>query len=344
MRPDFLRFLAPLFVAFGPACAQELKPGAPAPALPITKWLRGKPVSRFEAGQVYVVEFWDTAADLAITRNQDFVALEKKFAGKVSAIGVARDSEGIDLPAIEHFYEQHGGSLDYRIGWDEGGKAHAAWLAASGHEAPAVFVVDAKGMFVWAGGLAWLDLVLPPTVAGKADPKALAEQVEKLEKRFQRVFVAAAFKPQVAIQEAEALLAEHAFLAEFLLPGVYSTMMEEKHFEFAARLAPRVADLGIAKGNGDLLNSLAWTIVDPESPQEKRDLVTAERAGKKAVELSKEEEPNVIDTYARVWFWKQDYAQAVAWQQKAVNLCEEGDLRDGLVAVLKEYQELAAKK
>jgi hypothetical protein len=344
MRPDFLRFLAPLFVAFGPACAQELKPGAPAPALPITKWLRGKPVSRFEAGQVYVVEFWDTAADLAITRNQDFVALEKKFAGKVSAIGVARDSEGIDLPAIEHFYEQHGGSLDYRIGWDEGGKAHAAWLAASGHEAPAVFVVDAKGTFVWAGALAWLELVLPPTVAGKADPVALTEQVDKLDKRFQRVFVAAALKPQVAVQEMDALLAEHAFLAGYLLPGVFSTMMEEKHFEFAARLGPRVADLGIAKGDGDLLNSLAWAIVDPESPQEKRDLVTAERAAKKAVELSEEGEPSLLDTYARVWFWKQDYAQAVVWQQKAVDLCAEGDLHEELAAVLKEYQALAAKK
>jgi hypothetical protein len=120
--------------------------------------------------------------------------------------------------------------------------------------------------------------------------------------------------------------------------------MEEKHFEFAARLGPRVADLGIAKGDGDLLNSLAWAIVDPESPQEKRDLVTAERAAKKAVELSEEGEPSLLDTYARVWFWKQDYAQAVVWQQKAVDLCAEGDLHEELAAVLKEYQALAAKK
>lgn len=51
----------------GPAWAQndqppstDLKPGDPAPALKIDKWVKGQPVEAFEKGKVYVVEFWAT--------------------------------------------------------------------------------------------------------------------------------------------------------------------------------------------------------------------------------------------------------------------------------------------
>jgi hypothetical protein len=345
MRPGLLRhLLAPLCLGFLPLAAQELKPGAPAPALPIDKWLAGKPLAAFAPGQVYIVEFWESALELGVQRAKDYAALQQKHGGKLAIVGVARDGEDIDLHVAEAFYAQHGGGIDYRIGWDEGGKAHAAWLGGAGREAPAVFVVDGKGALVWSGAFAWLELVLPPTLAGKADPVALAEQVDKLDKRFTRIFVAAALKPQVAIEEMDKLLAEQAFLAPYLLPGVYSTMVGEKHAEFAARLAPRVADLGIRLGDVQMLNSLAWSIVDPEVESEKRDLATAERAAAKAVELTKEADPNVLDTLARVWFWKKDYAQAVAWQQKAVDKCEPGEDHDLLVGTLKTYQELAAKK
>jgi len=343
MRPIVLAQLVVLCVAAA-LPAQDLQAGAKAPALPIGKWLAGKPVETFLPGQVYVVEFWDVAADLGVARAKDFAALQKKHAGKLTAIGVARDGGEVGLAAVEALYAQHAADLDYRIGWDVGGKAHAAWLTASGGEAPTVFVVDGKGTLVWFGSFAWLELVLPPTLAGTADVAALAEQTDKLQKRFTRVFVAAMLKPQVAIAEMDALLTEHPFLAGFLLPGVFDTLMQEKHFEFAQRLGKRVVDLAIQNGDAEQLNGIAWSIVDPESPQQKRDLVSAERAAKRAVELTKEKDASLLDTLARVWFWKQDYAQAVVCQQKAVDLLEAGEERDQCAATLKSYQELAAKK
>src|SRR4051812_10960880 len=32
--------------------------GDPAPALQVEKWIQGEPVSKFETGKVYLVEFW----------------------------------------------------------------------------------------------------------------------------------------------------------------------------------------------------------------------------------------------------------------------------------------------
>src|SRR4051812_41943089 len=40
--------------------AVTLKAGDPAPAFRPDKWLQGGPVAGFEAGKVYVVEFWAT--------------------------------------------------------------------------------------------------------------------------------------------------------------------------------------------------------------------------------------------------------------------------------------------
>jgi thiol-disulfide isomerase/thioredoxin len=42
------------------AAAPTLKVGDKAPALVVEKWLKGRPVPRFERGRLYVVEFWAT--------------------------------------------------------------------------------------------------------------------------------------------------------------------------------------------------------------------------------------------------------------------------------------------
>ena len=40
------------------ALAQELKIGSPAPPLKIAKWIKGTPITGFQKGKVYVLEFW----------------------------------------------------------------------------------------------------------------------------------------------------------------------------------------------------------------------------------------------------------------------------------------------
>ena len=47
----------------GPARAADepaLRVGDPAPSLQVAEWIKGQPVSAFEAGKVYLVEFWAT--------------------------------------------------------------------------------------------------------------------------------------------------------------------------------------------------------------------------------------------------------------------------------------------
>ncbi|MDR2697542.1 MAG: hypothetical protein LBB40_03590, partial [Holophagales bacterium] len=46
----------------GAACQSEtlLKVGSAAPALQVSRWVKGDGPSKFESGKVYVVEFWAT--------------------------------------------------------------------------------------------------------------------------------------------------------------------------------------------------------------------------------------------------------------------------------------------
>ena len=57
--PVFFTTVRLPFLMF-PNSQSTLKPGDPAPALKVGKWIKGGPVEKLESGQVYVVEFWAT--------------------------------------------------------------------------------------------------------------------------------------------------------------------------------------------------------------------------------------------------------------------------------------------
>ena len=45
---------------FGQASEALLNVGSPAPAIQVAKWVKGTPVTGFEIGKLYVIEFWAT--------------------------------------------------------------------------------------------------------------------------------------------------------------------------------------------------------------------------------------------------------------------------------------------
>jgi thiol-disulfide isomerase/thioredoxin len=59
------------------------------PPLKVAKWIKGKPVQRFEPGKVYVVEFWATWCGPCRRSIPHLTELAKKFKGKVTFIGVS---------------------------------------------------------------------------------------------------------------------------------------------------------------------------------------------------------------------------------------------------------------
>ncbi|MCB9878346.1 MAG: hypothetical protein H6835_12175 [Planctomycetes bacterium] len=325
--------------------AQELQPGAEAPAFSLSQMVRGEPLKELPKGAVTLVEFWGDQPGMGFDRAREFGRLKKAHGDKLHLVGVVGPSDDeYDFEAVADYYAEHGEHLRFTIGFDADGKLHEAWAKAAGNEPPALFLVDEKGRVAWIGGLGFLPLVLPKVMAGDCDPAALAEDTGAAQKQMVRLVMTASLKPSGAMAEMDKMIKQWPLLETMAVTTAWSSLLDSDEPKLAIPLEKRVCDVATKDEDANTLNWLAWQIVDPDIERAERDLVTAERAAKQAVALTEEKDPSLLDTLARVYFWTKDYKQAVAWQKKAIAaLGDEDEGRDGLEATLAEYERLVGE-
>ena len=155
-----------------PARAQSLKPGRPAPALQVAEWLKGKPVTRFEKGRVYVVEFWATWCVPCRENMPHLTELQKKYpAATVLSISVLES----DTSLIKPFVTKMGSKMGYAVGREkassspngESGSMVKTWMKPAGQAAiPVAFVVDRQSKIAWIGHPMYLERPLKAVLDG----------------------------------------------------------------------------------------------------------------------------------------------------------------------------------
>ncbi|MFT7579645.1 MAG: thiol-disulfide isomerase/thioredoxin [Myxococcota bacterium] len=148
--------------------------GALAPPLYVAGWLRGEGVSRFEPGQVYVVEHWASWCKVCIEEIPHLTKLADihRAAGLVVlGINVMEDGTALERVAeARAVVDNHAEAIGYDIGFDEGGLQEARWLSAAGLEAlPACFVVDRDSRIAWIGHPKDVEPVAAAVLAGTWD-------------------------------------------------------------------------------------------------------------------------------------------------------------------------------
>jgi hypothetical protein len=84
-------------------------------------------------------------------------------------------------------------------------------------------------------------------------------------------------------------------------------------------------------------NEIAWAIVS-QTDLAKRDLNLAAKAAERANKAAKGNDPNILDTLARVQFMSGKEKEAVATQQRAVEIAE-GRMKANLEKTLASYKE-----
>src|SRR5262249_8725768 len=73
--------------------------GDPAPRLAVDRWMQGAPITHFEPGTVYVLEFWATWCQPCRKSLPQMDALAKRYAARgVQVIGVAAAEGGGPAP------------------------------------------------------------------------------------------------------------------------------------------------------------------------------------------------------------------------------------------------------
>ena len=146
-------------LSFGQDSPKPLMVGDPAPNLKISKWVKGAPVTEFEKGKLYVVEFWATWCGPCLKSIPHLTDLAKKYKDKVDFVGVSVWEE--DQKNVEPFVQTMGDKMSYNIAMDQLPSATASgndgemannWMKAAGQNGiPTAFIVDKDGKIAWIG-------------------------------------------------------------------------------------------------------------------------------------------------------------------------------------------------
>lgn len=326
-----------------------LSVGDAAPAISIAKWVKGEPVTSFQKGKTYVVEFWATWCGPCINGMPHLSELQKKYSDKgLTIIGVsAEDTRGNTLESVEAMVKSKGDTMAYTVAWDDGRKTNDAYMrAAQQRGIPCAFVVDGNGKIAYIGHPMSMDATLDSVVAGKHDIAALAATAKKskeLEMRGAKLQeelnrAAEAKDWEAAIKSLDDMLAIDAEKFGGAAAAKYQILVTEvKDVTRADAWAQDALDK-TCKDSADALHAIAWAMVDPESKVEKPNAELATKLAARASELAKDKDANILDTLARTWFLRGDFQKAVEIQRKAVAL------NSKLGDTLKQYEEALAKR
>jgi thiol-disulfide isomerase/thioredoxin len=336
-----LPVLALLAVAAGAQDAprdEMLVPGSKAPALNVNKWVKGDPVT-LEKGKVYVVEFWATWCGPCIASMPHLTELQETYKDKVTIVGVSTKDPNNTLENVEKMVAEKAVAMGYTVAWDEDGSTNALWMKAARQRGiPCSFLVDAEGKLAYIGHPSGLDIPLKRVVAGTWNIATAEQEMAALNQRFQDIQMKAQTDHAAAVEAILALEKDVPEISHQLAPWKFQLAALAGRDD-AAAFGKKLVDRALKYGLEQDLNQLAWFLVDPETPIENRQLDLAMTAATKAVELSKGEDGAILDTLARVHYWKGDLKKAIEIQEKAVEKAAGNEeMLAQLQQVLEEYK------
>jgi thiol-disulfide isomerase/thioredoxin len=149
----------------------------------------------------------------------------------------------------------------------------------------------------------------------------LAEMEKTLTELAPAGFELAAFKQEMTASKA---------FREYMMEAT-TTARAEKLAELGKKLE------GLDSKNHQMLNQIAWILLTDENVK-KRDVALATRIAKAAYDACEGKDASVVDTYARALFDSGKVDEAIREQKKAIELCQDDDMRKEFEANLQTYQ------
>jgi thiol-disulfide isomerase/thioredoxin len=298
--------VAALTLSLVSAARADLKLGDSAPALKVSKWVKGTP-STLAKGKVHVVEFWATWCGPCKTSIPHLTELAKKFKSKANFIGVSiNEGDPKYQTKVASFVKSMGAKMDYNVAIDTapaGGFMSKNWMdAAKQPGIPTAFIVDKAGKVAWIGHPMTMEEPLAKIIAGKWDLAA--------EKKRMDAEQAAEAKMQGFAQKFNPLMLEGKLDEAFVL-------LDQAVAETPA-LGPQVAQS---------LNQIAWMIAEGKQPVPEQLAALKDKTlplAQKAVELTKSQDGMILDTLAFVHYKAGNISEALKLQEKAVKLLPAG--------------------
>jgi thiol-disulfide isomerase/thioredoxin len=296
--------------------------GAAAPPLPHVEWIQGPAVSRFQAGRVYLVEFFATWCQPCRKSVPELKALQARHAPRgLTVVGVAA-AEQAGAKELTTFVKAQ--RLNYPVAFSEQADVFERWMRAGRASGlPWVFLVDKKGRVAWWGQPfdEGFEGALEAVLAGRAPSLTDAQRAQR-QARDQE-----GWDVQDAMQTA--LQTGHESQALALIDRLLTIDPERFWYEAALKFElllrggdPGARDYGeflvssVSRNNPHALFMIGKALM-AGAPVSPRDLALAERALARAMTLTHAESPEILRLLAQVKAMQGDRAGAVQLIEKA---------------------------
>ncbi|HEX4263215.1 MAG TPA: redoxin family protein [Verrucomicrobiae bacterium] len=326
-----------------------LKIGDPAPKLQIASWAQGEPVKEFEPGKVYIVEFWATWCGPCRASIPHLNELYQKFKDK-GVVVIGQDVWEQDESGVAPFIKKMGTNMTYRVALDDKSKETkgamaAAWMEAAGRDGiPSAFIVNKKGVVAWIGHPMtmteelWNDILSDHYDVAKAaadynKEQSGHDQLAKLSAKLRDAVKNQKWDDANAtVDEMEKAMPENSNYAQMVRMEI---LLMQKKYDDAYRIAGAISDAH--PDDAQMQNALAWTLATRPG-LEKRDLSLAQKIAERANKAAMGKDAGVLDTLARIQFMSGKKDDAIATEQKAVDVAD-ADRQEILKGTLKSYQD-----
>ncbi|MCA1363387.1 TlpA family protein disulfide reductase [Bradyrhizobium sp. IC3069] len=182
---------------------------SPAPPIKVENWLRGQPLTSFQPGNVYIVEFWATWCAPCVAALSDLVQLQEKYRDsgvEVVAIAAGERAQTAEeaRSKLDAWLIEKLPNLNYRVGLDYTREMDKLWMDSSFSVGiPTSFVVDRDGHIAFVGSPTQLDDVLPKILTGswRISDEAKAADAERIAEGERTMPIFAKLTPAMKAQD-----------------------------------------------------------------------------------------------------------------------------------------------
>ncbi len=333
----------------------RLTVGDAAPAVDIGFWIKGvemdrrgdfQPLTTWAPGKVFLLEFWATWCGPCVMSMPHLSELQETHGAEgFQVIGVSDES----LPKVVEFLfktfprdgKVHNDRARYTLATDPDRSTRKAFFDAAGRTGiPCGFLIGKTGLIEWIGHPSRVDSVVEQVLADSWDRDAFkAEYEEAMRVQLLRDAFFAAYRPVKAKKDWAACLE----VLEEKGAGVPGLEMEKatvlliglgRYDEGFAVLRDWTA---AAQDDAKVQNQIAWFIATDKGLTA-RDLDLALAAAGRARDLTKGNDPAILDTLAHVLHACGDLDRAIEIQTDAVARAEGSSLHPSLKKTLEAFQ------
>jgi thiol-disulfide isomerase/thioredoxin len=366
--------------------ADRLTIGSAAPSLDIEHWIHDgggkfKPVTKFEEGKVYVVEFWATWCGPCVASMPHIVELQKQYADKgVQIISISDE----DLETVEAFLDRPvpaartsrapraatapaDGEAQpaeaqkqtfreltsaYSLTTDPDQSVYMDYMEAAGQNGiPTAFIVGKTGQVEWIGHPMQMDAPLAAVVDGSWDRAAFkAEFDEKQQIEILMTTITRSMqrgKPAealAAIDEALGKIKSEQMQAQLKLIRLQVQLSDPASQDRLPEILPSAYQT--YADNPELINVITWNVYQKYASGELQDasLLKATRAAAEqaAQQADAASKAAILDTVSHLQFQAGDIDAAIKSQTAAVEAADP-NLKAQLSEFLEELKEAKQK-